>query len=117
MGRAPLYGSADSLDDETVVRRSLAKAQDPNPQTRLRREVAEAQTLPISREDPHPGAGLRRAIDPIDRPREDPGMTATNRAISCRFQYDIDHRRHSKPPMSLRQLTRAQTTRSTRTVR
>jgi hypothetical protein len=75
--------------------------------------MAIPETFSIGRNDPHPGAGIGRSIDAVDCPGEDPGMAATNRAISCRFQDDINHRRHSKPLMSLRQLIRTRSARLT----
>jgi hypothetical protein len=66
--------------------------------------MAEAPNLTLRRPHPQPAPGLLGSLDPIDGPGENPRVTATNRAIPCRFENDFGHERHSTGLRGIRQL-------------
>jgi hypothetical protein len=89
---AERHRSGDSLLDQRVrVRCLLAERQQANAQRGVRREVAEAQNLSLSREHPGQGSRLRRPVYPRHRSREQPRVAATHRTVATGMEYHVDH--------------------------
>ena len=92
--RAARQRRLDALLEPALGRRLLAKGQQSHPQHRVRREVPEAQHLPLGGEHAREGAGRRRLLAGLharDGTGEHPGMAPAHRAIAAGLKDDVDH--------------------------
>ena len=94
IARASRQRRRNALLEPALGRRLLAEGQQPHPQRRVRREVPEAQHLPLGGEHAREGTGRRRFLAGLharDRAGEHPGMAPAHRAIAAGLKDDVDH--------------------------